>query len=167
MQRYLGEGGLLISVPGLPFPFYYDEQNRTRNAAHQFGFPLVGGGDPPAGSMVQGWRRLLPKWLCPSVFNQHCCPKLPASVPSQPRGTCAGDLPPVTGLPRGMSTSRWQYCRMRKGNDYGDAMAYVEHRVSAPRGGKNLYAWMRMPDVLGTDETMLTLLEFAAQRIAP
>ncbi len=48
------------------------------------------------------------------------------------------------------------------GNGYGDGIVYIEHRVSPPVGGRNLYVWMRMPDLLGTNETLFSLFRFAA-----
>jgi hypothetical protein len=167
LQRYLTEGGLLISVPGLPLPFYYDRQNQTRNAARQFGFPLVGGSQPIAGTRVRGWESPPPGVALSFRFNQQLLPKLPASAPFP----TAGDLRwrPATRrrVAEGDIYISLAILQDAQGNDYGDAMAYVEHRVSAPRGGKNLYAWMRMMDVLGAEETLLGLLEFAAQRVAP
>ena len=52
-----------------------------------------------------------------------------------------------------------------EGRSYGDAAAYVEHRASAPRGGKVIYAWMRLDDVLGPDALYLGLFRLAAGRI--
>jgi len=49
------------------------------------------------------------------------------------------------------------------GHASGDGIVYVEHRDSEPKGGRNLYVWMRMPDVLGTHATLLSIFRFAAR----
>ncbi|MBN1443543.1 MAG: hypothetical protein JXA90_12605 [Planctomycetes bacterium] len=56
--------------------------------------------------------------------------------------------------------------RDSQGRDWGDAAAYIEHRSSEPRGGKCIYAWMRLPDVLERDALYLGLFRLAAETMA-
>ena len=53
----------------------------------------------------------------------------------------------------------------RAGREYGDGIAYVEHRASPPVDGKAIYAWMRMADVLGEDEFLFAVFRLAAARM--
>ena len=52
-----------------------------------------------------------------------------------------------------------------RGEFYGDAVAYVEHKTAHLAGGKTLYVWMRVPDVLGRDATLRALFGFAASQL--
>ena len=51
-----------------------------------------------------------------------------------------------------------------QGRHYGDGIAYVHHRSSAPKGGRNLYVWQRMPELLGVDRLLLEVLRIAAEK---
>jgi hypothetical protein len=51
------------------------------------------------------------------------------------------------------------------GNQYGDGIAWVEHRFSEPKGGRVLYIWMRMPDALGADDLFCDLFDLLGRRL--
>ena len=51
LESYLKEGGCLVALPSLPWPFYRDENGQPVNQSHRFGLTLRGGWErPPAGT---------------------------------------------------------------------------------------------------------------------
>ena len=50
---------------------------------------------------------------------------------------------------------------------YGDGMAYVEHRTPPLQGGRTIYVWMRMSDVVGEGRLLGDILMFAAANMKP
>jgi hypothetical protein len=170
LRRYLGEGGLLMAVSYQPFPFYYNEKRETVNAAGRLGFPIVGSGAParedrPDAARVRGWEE----------------PPEDANLTFRVDTDVLAGLPAIAPFP-GSGDQRWRpatdallanndvyvpLARLRdaQGNLYGDGIAYIEHGSSPPRNGKNLYVWMRMPDVLGGNDLFFALFRFAAKRL--
>jgi hypothetical protein len=53
----------------------------------------------------------------------------------------------------------------RDGQTLGDGIEYVERRESEPVGGRTLYVWMRMPDIIGVDRLYPALFSFALERL--
>jgi hypothetical protein len=53
------------------------------------------------------------------------------------------------------------------GTVQGDAVVYIEHRAPPLAPGKTLYAWMRMPEVFGTRDFLLSLYQFVSTRLKP
>jgi len=54
--------------------------------------------------------------------------------------------------------------RDQTGRDWGDGIAYLEHKVTPPIGGKVLYSWMRMPEVVDRDLLLFDLFHLAAEK---
>lgn len=172
LLRYLREGGLLVTIATQPFPFYYNEKGEGVVSAGKFGIPIAGSGalgraDIPKGSLVRGWEE--PPDGAKLAFQVDKVYKrtlrgLPATV-AFPQ---AGDLRwrPCTGggLPKGDVYVPLARLSDEKGRHYGDGIAYVHHRASEPKGGKNLYVWMRMPDILDADELLFSLFRLAAEK---
>ena len=50
------------------------------------------------------------------------------------------------------------------GRFWGDAIAYVEHKVTEPKRGRVLYCWMRMIDVADRNQLLYGLFRFAGGR---
>jgi hypothetical protein len=46
-------------------------------------------------------------------------------------------------------------------------MAYVEHRTPPLQGGRTIYVWMRMSDVVGEGRLLGDILMFAAANMKP
>lgn len=163
--RYLSDGGLLLALAAGPFPFFYDETHEAVHAAGMFGFPIHGGG-APGGGTIRGWESPPEGVRLRFEIDSKYLGGLPARIPFPEDGDlrwrpCSGSgLPPTdTYLP---------LVRLRdsRGREYGDAAAYIEHRASEPRGGKCIYAWMRLPDVLDRDVLYLGLFRLAAEKMA-
>jgi len=166
LTRFLKDGGLLVALSSGPFPFFYNEKGRVVCSAQKLGFPILGaGGGAGTGKLlVGGWENPPPGRELRFEIDCDTLDSLPGALPFP--GT--GDL-------------RWRPCTSHTvvdedhylplarlvdedGNIYGDGIAYIEHNVSEPRGGKNLYAWMRMMDSEKGDAVLLSLFEFAAKK---
>jgi len=169
LQRYLQEGGLLVSLTFRPFPFYYNEQGESVLAASRFGLPIAGSGanlrdDAPEAAEVRGWEAPPPGKQLSFHVDTSALPGLSERVPF-PK---SGDLRwrPAT---KALTAEGDVYVSLAElkdeaGVSYGDGIAYIEHRSSEPKGGKALYAWMGMPDVLGRDELLFQLFRYAAAK---
>ncbi|MBN2307478.1 MAG: hypothetical protein JXR94_00820 [Candidatus Hydrogenedentes bacterium] len=171
IQRYLGEGGFLVAIPSAPFPFYYNEAEEAVVAARRLGLPIAGSGanqrdDAPEAAAVKGWEAPPEGVALTFHVDREALPGMPAAGPFPEAGdvrwrpatralTAEGDVyRPLVQLRDG------------QGRSYGDAAAYVEHRASAPRGGRNLYVWMRTPEALGQNDAFFNLFRFVGQRLS-
>ncbi|HNV00602.1 MAG: hypothetical protein KA191_02815 [Verrucomicrobia bacterium] len=155
LQRYLAAGGFLVAIPSLPFPFFYDDAaGRPAPIASKVGLPVTGGWETPPSNVALTFH-----------LNTELLPELSRTVAF-----------PAAGDRRWRPAMREQthpedfyvsLARLKDADEknYGDGMAYVEHRAGARRGGKSLYVWMRMPDVLGLNECLYAVFQFAAQTL--
>jgi hypothetical protein len=170
LQRYLHEGGLLLTVTTQPFPFYYDETGKANVAAGRLGFPLAGSGggaagDVPAGAAVKGWEQPPAGLQLTFVADAQALPSVPARAAFPDSGDqrwrpASRDLLAADDVYLPLVRLQDQ-----TGRAYGDAIAYVEHRSSEPRGARNLYVWMRMPEVLGENALYFDLFRLAAAKL--
>jgi hypothetical protein len=169
LQRYLRDGGMLVAVPHLPYPFFYDETGRARNAAGRVGLPIHGSrprrADADPEPFVSAWESPPTDVQLTFDINTRHLGGLTATAPFP----ATGDLRwrPATPLvveanDRYLSLAS---LRDRQGRDYGDGIAYVEHASGDLAGGRTLYVWMRMPDTLGKDATFFELMKFAANQL--
>ncbi|MGC9318937.1 MAG: glycoside hydrolase family 99-like domain-containing protein [Armatimonadota bacterium] len=167
LRRYLSDGGVLLAAPDGPFPFYYDENGEEVQAAPALGLPVVGSGrDALATEQPSGWERP------PDVEDLHfeidatLLPGLPDRV-DFPHG---GDLRwrPASDalLADGDLYVPLATLQDASGRSFGEGIAWIEHRESDPVGGRLLYAWMRMDDVLDAQRLYVALLTFPAEQIA-
>ena len=170
LGRYLEGGGLLLAFSPEPYPFFYDESGQPNIAAGRLGFPILGSGrairsELPERAFIRAWES--PPADVPLTFRVDCerLPGLPATAAFPASGdrrwrpaTEALTAPGDVYLPLARLSDA-------EGHVYGDGIVYVEHRDSTPKGGRNLYVWMRMPDVLGTHQTLLSIFRFAARSL--
>ena len=140
LLRYLNAGGLLVVLPSGPMPFHYDEEGRGVASSGRLGLPLsVAGPDggweePPEGvdlRFVQVGRRL---------------PHVPAAFPFPKQGDLRWRPFVRSRLADGDEIIPLLELRDAEGKHYGDAVAYVEHKASEPKGGRVLYAWFGLLD---------------------
>lgn len=167
LRRYLEGGGLLMAFSHEPYPFFYDETGQSNIAAGRLGFPILGSGrarrgESPNRTFVRAWESPPPGVELTFHVDGQRLPGLPATAAFPASGdqrwrpaTEALVAPGDVYLPLARLSDA-------QGRVYGDGIAYVEHRDSEPKGGRNLYVWMRVPDVLGTNETLLSIFRFAA-----
>jgi len=167
--RYLGEGGLLIAMSFRPFPFYYNEKRESVVAAGRLGFPIAGSGafqrdDIPDGTEVKGWEEPPADVALTFHVDTDALPGLTAKAPFPPGGDRRWR--PANPALVAKEDVYVPLARLRgpDGKLYGDGVVYIERRKSAPVGGKNLYVWMRMLDVLGTDDALFAVFRFASQK---
>ena len=170
LERYMNEGGFLIAIPLQPFPFYYDDSAKKPDiVAGRLGFPIAGSGaarqnDIPEGARVAGWEKPPDGVTLTFHMDTQSLPGLPATVPF-----------PASGDPRWRPATQSLVAKEdvylplaqlkdETGKSYGDGIVYIEHKVSEPRNGRNLYVWMRMPEVLGADDALYAIFRFAAEK---
>ena len=161
--RYLEQGGLLVVIPGGPVPFYYNEKGQSVASAQRFGLPIIMG----RGELDRaptGWEDPPSDLSLTFHFNTRVL------------GDVAKEAPfPKTGDFRWRPTSQRAVdkddvfislanLRDQTGRDWGDGIAFIEHRASPPVGGKILYSWMRMDDVVDRDRLGFDLFRFAADK---
>jgi len=156
LTRYLADGGFLISLPNGPFPFYYDSvSEKAAPVADRIGLPVQPGWErPPDGAHLT------------FQFDTNAIPGFPASAPFPSDGElrwrpAARDVkkPGDIYVPLAWLTDA-------NGHNYGDGAAYVEYRTPPLQGGRTLYVWMRMPDVVGENRLLEGVLKFAATKIS-
>jgi len=156
--RYLNEGGLIVALSSHPFPFFYNEAGEPVVSARKFGFPIGGAG-------VDSWETPPDGVELTFEIDNEALKSLPASV-SFPK---AGDLRwrPSAGanLPDGDVYLPLAQLKDEEGRSYGDGIVYIEHKVSPPENGKNIYAWMRMPDILNTNDVLYEIFRLAGEKM--
>jgi hypothetical protein len=155
LQHYLAQGGFLVSLPNQPFPFYYDDATgNPRVVANQIGLPVQQGWEQPPANAKLTFR-----------FNAQVLPGLAPSAPFP----AAGDLRwrPASRAVVGRDDVYLPLASLvdADGSALGDGMAYVEHRHPPLRGGRTLYVWMRMGDIVGEEKLLAAVFAFAGGKI--
>ncbi|MBT3270680.1 hypothetical protein HN371_26295 [Candidatus Poribacteria bacterium] len=152
LRGYLASGGLLVCMSSGPFPFYSADDDVV-NSAVRLGLPVKQGWEqPPADADLR--------------FNIDTSALL--GLDASFAFPLAGDLRwrPASQNLTDADDLYMPLARLVDGDGevLGDGIAYVEHRGSEPIGGKTLYVWMRMPDVIGVDRLYPALFSFALER---
>ncbi|MEW6358388.1 MAG: endo-1,3-alpha-glucanase family glycosylhydrolase [Planctomycetota bacterium] len=170
LVRYLNEGGLVMSLGAGPFPFYRNEKEKSVVSAGKFGFPICGSGafgreDVPREAVCRGWES--PPDGARLTF--HVDNKILAGLPETAPFPTAGDLRwrPCNGavLPDGDVYLPLAQLKDYAGKSYGDGVVYIEHCVSPPKNGKNIYVWTRMTDVLDREGLLFNIFRLAAEKM--
>lgn len=155
LQRYLGEGGFLVAMPHLPWPFYYDEAvGKPAPVAARLGLPVTGGWEqPPQGATLR------------FELDARALPGLPATVPFPATGDLRWRPAQRSAAPAGARYSALATLKDGTGQSLGDGIAYVELREPPLQGGRTLYVWMRMAEVLGGEPALAALWQFVGERL--
>jgi glycoprotein endo-alpha-1,2-mannosidase len=126
LAGYLKAGGFLAVLPGLPWPFYYDEDNNVVNGGGRFGLKIQGGWERPP-------QDLKLNFLQPARHLSH--------VPEQFPFPAAGDLR-WRAFFAGKDTKHTSLLQLKDGQGkyLGDAAAYAE----LPDGGRVVYSWFSL-----------------------
>lgn len=161
---YLEAGGLLMVLPAGPCPFHQNEAGEAVGSASRFGVRVLVGASP-SGSGARGWESPPAGVTLGFEFEADLLDGVPRRGPFP----ASGDIRwrPVTrdGLAEGDVYLPLAKLTDEEGRWYGDGIAYIEHRVTPPRNGKLLYAWMRMTDAAGgKDALLLGLFRLAARK---
>ena len=169
LRRYLADGGAMLVVPQMPLPFFYDESGRPRGAAGELGLPILGSGarvatEGPA-SHVGGFESPPEGLKLTFQVNTKVLPHLPAGVPFPDWGDLR--FRPVHDLGQTEGDSYVPLFRAvgANGEWYGDGGAYIEHKLSEPRGAKLLYLWFRIPDFAPWPDLFFDLLTFLRPKL--
>lgn len=165
LVRYLTEGGLLMALASGPYPFFYNGSRRAVGSAAKFGIPLAGSGIPGARTLG-GWESPPPGVKLAFAIDSEVL----KGLPRQAAFPAAGDLRwrPVVGarLAEGDIYLPLAQLKDSAGRHYGDGIVYIEHKSSPPKNGKNIYAWMRMTDVLERNDLLFALFRLAAEKMS-
>lgn len=155
LQRYLGQGGFLVCMPHLPWPFYYDEAvGQPAPVAARLGLPVTGGWEqPPPGASLR------------FELDTRALAGLPASVPFPATGDLRWRPAQRSAAPPGARYSALATLKDVTGQSLGDGIAYVELREPPLQGGKTLYVWMRMAEVLGGQPGLVALWQFVGEKL--
>jgi len=166
--RYLGEGGLLVAMTTQPFPFYYNQDGTPVVSAGRFGLPVCGSGalgrrDVPANAASKGWEKPPAGVTLRFQIDSERLAGLPASVPFPAEGDLRWRPASTAGLQEGDIYVALARLRDTDGKHYGDGIAYIHHRTTAPRNGRGLYVWKSMTEVLDADELFFQLFRLAVE----
>jgi len=156
--KYLGEGGLLISIASMPFPFYHNEAGEVVISAWTFGFAINGTG-------TSGWEIPPDDVELTFKIDNRILASLPISVPFPKMGDLRWRPNSGADFSSGDIYLPLAQLKDQNGNSYGDGIAYMEHKVVPPENGKNIYVWMRMLDVLNTDDVLYELFRLAGEKM--
>ena len=157
--KYLQEGGLLIALSTEPFPFFYNELGHAVVSARKFGFPIEVGD-------IHGWETPPTNVSLSFEVDNKILVSLPPSAPFPDTGDlrwrpCSG-----TDLFYGDVYLPLAQLKDKNGKNYGDGVAYIEHISSPPQNGKNIYVWMRMSDVIDTNDLLYELFRLAGEKMS-
>jgi glycoprotein endo-alpha-1,2-mannosidase len=126
LAGYLKAGGCLVALPGLPWPFYYDENGQAVNRSGHFGLNIQSAWEKPP-------QDLKLRFVKPQRYLPHLPEKFqfPASGDQRWRPFFAGK-----------DTKHISLLQLKDGEDkyLGDAVAYAELK----NGGRVVYAWFSL-----------------------
>ncbi len=169
LRGYLSSGGIMLAVPQMPFPFFYDESGRATGAAGELGLPILGG----VGRVArEGPTRHVGGFESPPTgvalrfhVNRKALPHMPPVVPFPDSGDLRFRPTHNVGLAAGDSYVPLFRAANADGDWYGDGAAYIEHKASEPRGARVLYVWFRIPDLVPWSDLCYDLLSFLRPRL--
>jgi len=166
--RYLGEGGTLVAMTTQPFPFYYNQDGEPVVSAGKFGFPICGSGalgrkDIPPDAASRGWEEPPAGVRLRFAIDTRQLQGLPETVPFPAAGDLRWRPASTAGLQEGDIYVPLARLVDANGKQYGAGIAYVHHRTTAPRNGRNLYVWKSMTEVLDADALFFQLFRLAVQ----
>ena len=161
--RYLNEGGLLMAMTSLPLPFYANEEKEKVGSARQFGFPIRGKAE--TGGEARSWEKPPEGKKLTFAIDKTALPGLPASIAFPENGDLRWR--PCVKEPNAGDDGYLPLATLKDqdGGEYGNAIAYIEHKSTPPKNGKNLYVWMRMSDLLGANDLCFDLFRFAVSKM--
>ncbi|MBM3242847.1 hypothetical protein FJZ31_41840 [Candidatus Poribacteria bacterium] len=144
--KYLEDSGTLMVIPVGPFPFFLNEKGKVVSSASKFGLPIQGGWESPSAELNLSFQ----------IDNKRLN-GLPKSV-EFPK---SGDLRWRPCIWQSNSSSDI-YIPLAKlvdssGQDYGDGIAYIEHKTTNPKNAKIIYSWMRMTDIFDMDDLLFAI----------
>ena len=147
LVSYLRAGGCLAALPGLPWPFYYDEKGRAVNRSSQFGLNIQGAWERPQQDSKLHF--IQPQRYLPHVPKQF---PFPTSGDQRWRPFFAGKDAEHTSLLQ---------LHDGDGKYLGDAVTYAELKG----GGRIVYAWFGLLNGPYADALLYDVFDFVAKRV--
>jgi hypothetical protein len=143
---YLKAGGFLAVLPGLPWPFYYDENNKAVSNSSRFGLNIKGGWERPPQDLKLNF-----------VQPQRHLPHLPEQFPFP----ASGDLR-WRAFFAGKDTNRTSLLQLKDGDGkyLGDAAAYAELK----EGGRIAYVWFGLLNGPHAEALLYDVFDFVATK---
>lgn len=157
LVRYHSGGGFLVMLPSAPWPFLYDDSRGGRPAA--ISDTLATG--------LTGWKETPPEVVLTFHARTNILFGMPVKVPFPNTGDRRFVATTKTRVPAADIYVPIVQLRDNKGGIQGDAVTYIEHRQPPLVPGKTLYSWMRMPELFGKPEFLLSLFQFVSSRLTP
>jgi len=147
LAGYLKAGGFLAVLPGLPWPFYYDENNNAVSNSGRFGLNIQG-----------GWERPPQDLKLVFVQPKRHLPHLPEQFPFP----TSGDLR-WRAFIAGKDTKHTSLLQLKDGEDkyLGDAVAYAE----LPNGGRIVYAWFSLLNGPHAEGLLYDIFDLVATKV--
>jgi hypothetical protein len=143
---YLRAGGCLAAFPGLPWPFYYDENGRAVGRSGRFGLNIQGAWErPPKDSKL--------RFVQPQRYLQH--------VPKQFSFPTSGDQR-WRPFFAGQDSKHTSLLQLQDGDGkyLGDAVAYA----NLNNGGKVVYVWFGLLNGPYAEDLLYDIFDFVASR---
>jgi hypothetical protein len=143
----LKAGGFLVVLPGLPWPFYYDENNKAVSNSGRFGLNIQG-----------GWERPPQDLKLVFVQPQRHLPHLPEQFPFP----TSGDLR-WRAFVAGKDTKHTSLLQLKDGEGkyLGDAVAYAELKD----GGRIAYAWFGLLNGSHAEGLLYDIFDLVATKL--
>ncbi|MGD8240942.1 MAG: glycoside hydrolase family 99-like domain-containing protein, partial [Armatimonadota bacterium] len=166
LVRYLRQGGLLISVAGLPYPFFRTVDGEVVVTAGKFGLPLttgqVGAELARTEPQVQGFEAPPEGAALTFHVDTERLKGLPRDIPFPTAGDLRWRPFLGRGLPEGNTYVPLIELRDEQGRWWGDAVAYVEYKASEPKNGRVLYVWFGLLNMPIANQLLASTFEFLA-----
>lgn len=155
LVRYLHQGGFFILLPVAPWPFYYDDSRKgvTHAITDQLGIGVDGWDSKYFGSGLT------------FVINTNALHGLAPSVPFPATGDLRWTGVSARRLPAGAAYGSIARLKDNQGHAFGEGIVLIQHRAGPLSPGQILYAWMRMPELLGEDQFYPSLFQFISTKV--
>ena len=147
LLAYLNAGGVLVFLPALPWPFFYDENGKAVNRSSRFGLNIRDGWEsPPQDARLHF---VQPQRLLPHLAGQF---RFPTSGDLRWRPFFADS-----------NTKHISLLQLRNGEEknLGDAVAYAE----LAGGGRILYVWFNLLDSPYVEPLLYDVFDFLAAKL--
>ena len=147
LAGYLKGGGFLAVLPGLPWPFYYDENNKVVNNSGRFGLNIQGGWERPP-------QDLKLRFVQPQRHLRHVQEQFPFPTSGDQRWRA---------FFAGKDTKHISLLQLHDGEDeyLGDAAAYAELKD----GGRVVYAWFSLLNGPCAEALLYDLFDLVATKL--